>query len=48
VIDPATPPGDYPLTIGLYNPADGGRLPVYDAQNNHIGDSLTLATIKIN
>jgi hypothetical protein len=47
-IDPTTPVGDYPLTIGLYDPAGGGRLPIYDAQNNQVGDSLVLATIKIN
>lgn len=47
-VDPATPAGDYPLTVGLYDPANGGRLPIYDAQNNQVGDSLVLATIQIN
>ncbi len=48
IVDPATPPGEYPLTIGLYNPDDWQRLPIFDGQDNEIGDNLVLTTIKIN
>jgi hypothetical protein len=46
-VDPVTPPGQYPLTIGLYDPESGQRLPIFDADGNLVGDSLLLATIEI-
>ncbi len=46
-VDPATPPGDYPLTIGLYNPNTWQRLPIFDEQGQPIGDTLQVATIKV-
>lgn len=47
MVDPVTPPGQYPLTIGLYDPESGQRLPIFDAEGNLVGDSLLLATIEI-
>lgn len=46
-LDQDTPPGDYPLLIGLYDPQDGARLPVFDANGQELGDSLTLAQIRV-
>ncbi len=46
-IPPETPPGDYPLVVGLYHPETLERLPVQDAQGQPAGDSLTLATIRV-
>jgi 4-amino-4-deoxy-L-arabinose transferase-like glycosyltransferase len=46
-LDPATPPGDYPLIVGLYDPESGARLPVFDAGGQELGDSLTLAQLKV-
>ena len=42
-----TPPGDYPLVIGLYDPATGERLPILDASGQATGDSLILTTIRV-
>ena len=39
-------PGTYTLEVGLYDPASGDRLPVYDAAGNLLGDSFTLATLR--
>lgn len=46
-IDPATPPGQYPLTIGLYNPDGWQRLPVFDEADNQLGDYISLAVITV-
>ena len=46
-INPATPPGEYPLIIGLYDPDTWQRLPVSDAKGQSIGDSLQLISIKV-
>jgi 4-amino-4-deoxy-L-arabinose transferase-like glycosyltransferase len=46
-VAPETPPGDYPLVVGLYHPTTMERLPVQDAQGQPAGDSLTLATIRV-
>ena len=42
-----TPPGNYPLVIGLYDPTTGERLPVLDALGQPIGDSLILTTVRV-
>jgi hypothetical protein len=34
--------------MGLYDPDTGARLPVFDDRDQHLGDSLTLATLEIN
>jgi hypothetical protein len=39
-------PGVYPLQVGLYQPDNGERLPVYDANGNPIGDQIPLHQIR--
>ncbi len=39
-------PGIYTITVGLYDPQSGDRLPVYDAAGVLLGDSFTLTTIR--
>lgn len=46
-LDPATPPGTYPLAIGLYDPDTFERLPMLDAAGNPVGDRLELLTITV-
>jgi 4-amino-4-deoxy-L-arabinose transferase-like glycosyltransferase len=46
-VAPETPPGNYPLVVGLYHPTTLERLPAQDAQGQPAGDSLTLATIRV-
>ncbi len=46
-IDPATPPGDYELLVGLYEPDTGQRLEVIDPAGNPQGNSVPLATVTI-
>jgi hypothetical protein len=41
---PGTPPGDYQLTVGLYRLSDGKRVPVFDADDHPLGNTLTLPT----
>jgi 4-amino-4-deoxy-L-arabinose transferase-like glycosyltransferase len=41
-LKPDTPPGQYWIEIGLYNPLDGARLPVSDAGGRPLGDRLLL------
>jgi 4-amino-4-deoxy-L-arabinose transferase-like glycosyltransferase len=42
LLDPDTPPGQYWIEIGLYNPLDGTRLPVSAADGQPLGDRLLL------
>jgi hypothetical protein len=42
VYDIDAPPGEYTIEIGMYNPADNVRLPVFDAANQPVGDHLFL------
>jgi 4-amino-4-deoxy-L-arabinose transferase-like glycosyltransferase len=44
---PETPPGDYPLVVGLYHPTTGERLPIVDSEGQAIGDSLVLTTVRV-
>ena len=37
-----TPPGRYQVRVGLYNEADGQRLPVLDATGKAIDDQVLL------
>ena len=46
-IAPETPPGTYPLLVGMYNPADGKRLEIFDENGNLLGDSFTLGVIAV-
>jgi hypothetical protein len=41
-VNPDTPPGDYWIEVGFYDPVDGTRLPVTDAQGQSLGDRLLL------
>jgi hypothetical protein len=47
VPSPETPPGDYPLVVGLYHPTTGERLPVSDTDGQPVGDSLILTTVQV-
>ena len=42
-----TPPGEYRLEIGLYDPATGARLPVLDENGSPSADHLILATVEV-
>lgn len=44
---PGTPPGDYELLVGMYEPATLERLPVLDAWGQVIGDSISLGSVRI-
>ena len=44
---PDTPPGDYPLVVGLYHPTTGERLSISDKDGHPIGDSLILTTVQV-
>ena len=46
-IDPATPSGVYPITIGVYNPETGERLEVVDATSQSRGFAFELTTIEV-
>ena len=41
-VNPDTPPGDYWIEVGFYDPVDGTRLAVTDAQGQPLGDRLLL------
>ena len=47
VLSPETPPGDYPLVVGLYHPTTLQRLPILDDQGQSAGDSLILTTVRV-
>ena len=42
-----TPPGEYRLEIGLYDPATGARLPLLDGNGSPSADHLILATVEV-
>ncbi len=44
---PGTPPGEYALNTGLYSMAGGYRLQRYDDQGQPAGDSLVIASIRV-
>jgi hypothetical protein len=47
-IPPGTPPGDYEIAAGLYQPASGARLAVTDAGGKRApDDAVSLTTITI-
>lgn len=46
-INPATPSGEYPLVVGLYDPETGERLPVAGADANEYGNAVNLGTIEV-
>jgi uncharacterized membrane protein len=46
-IKPDAPPGSYVVEIGLYDPQNGARLPVVDANGAPAGDRVVLATVQL-
>lgn len=47
-VDPATPPGQYELVLGLYDPATLERLDIWDnLAGRSAGNSLVLGQVKI-
>ncbi|MDP2728371.1 MAG: hypothetical protein Q8P59_12615, partial [Dehalococcoidia bacterium] len=45
-----TPPGEsgqYEIEVGMYDPATGQRLPVFDSNGNPIGDRVVLGTVQV-
>jgi len=46
-LDPAAPPGDYVLEVGLYEWPQNQRLPVTDPGGRAVGDHLILARIAV-
>jgi hypothetical protein len=42
-----TPPGEYQIELGFYDPLDGARLPVTDADGQSLGDRLLLSETEI-
>lgn len=46
-LSPDTPPGTYPLVVGLYDPQTGQRLPILGADGKPTGDSLRLAEVTV-
>ncbi|GIK40586.1 MAG: hypothetical protein BroJett011_44190 [Chloroflexota bacterium] len=47
-VDPATPPGDYQIVFGLYDPATSQRLPIWDnLAGQSPGDSIVLGQLTI-
>jgi hypothetical protein len=47
MLDPATPPGTYPVTVGIYNPDNGERLEITDEKGQPLGNFFELATIRV-
>lgn len=46
-LDPATPPGTYPVTVGVYNPENGERLEIAGEQGQPLGNVFELTTIVV-
>jgi 4-amino-4-deoxy-L-arabinose transferase-like glycosyltransferase len=46
-LDPTTPPGEYPVTVGVYDPETWERLEVVDEQGRQAGDAVELTTITV-
>jgi len=44
-IRPDTPPGEYPLLVGMYTPGDGRRLDVLDAAGNPVANFVRLPIV---
>lgn len=47
ILDPETPLGTYSLSIGLYDPNTGERLPVVDTQGRTIADRVMIPQVKL-
>lgn len=46
-VDPATPPGEYPLALALYKPDTLERLGVHTAAGDFLGATFPLGTLKV-
>ncbi|MGD8968354.1 MAG: glycosyltransferase family 39 protein, partial [Anaerolineae bacterium] len=46
-IDPAIPPGEYPLLAGLYDPMTGERVPVTGQDANAWGNAVRLGAVQV-
>ena len=46
-LPPDTPPGRYQVRVGLYNEADGQRLPVLDAAGKPVDDQVLLGEVVV-
>jgi hypothetical protein len=46
-VDPNAPPGQYTLTVGLYDALSGERLPVHDAAGNFVGDEIVIGQVNV-
>lgn len=47
-VEPTAPPGDYVLTIGMYDPASGARLPAFDADGERLPeDRVVLGQVQV-
>jgi hypothetical protein len=46
-LDPATPPGVYPVELGVYPAPAGDRLSVFDAHGQMLGDRLFLGPVRV-
>gem|GEM_PF-2928349 len=47
VVDPAAPPGEYMIEIGMYDASTGQRLPIYSGGQRVEGDRLLLTTLQV-
>lgn len=46
-IETDAPPGVYQIEAGMYDPATGARLPVFDTKGKNVGDSVIVGTVEI-
>jgi 4-amino-4-deoxy-L-arabinose transferase-like glycosyltransferase len=46
-IDPATPPGEYPVVVGMYDYQTGERLPVSGRDANAWGNGIQVGTVQV-
>jgi 4-amino-4-deoxy-L-arabinose transferase-like glycosyltransferase len=46
-IDPATPPGAYPVVVGMYDYQTGERLPVAGSDANAWGNAVQVGTVQV-
>lgn len=47
VLDPHTPPGRYPVLVGVYDPETGARLEARDESGHSLGSAVELITITV-
>ncbi|MBI5956919.1 MAG: hypothetical protein HY871_07945, partial [Chloroflexi bacterium] len=47
MVKPETAPGEYQLTVGMYDPVNWARLPVFDASGQALGDRVPLTRVRV-